>query len=266
MLTSVDKFPTQIAGMKSKFMLYLFRGDTMTLGNRLYEMRKAKGLSQENVADVLGVTRQTVSKWETDQSTPDFDKIIPLCELYGISTEELLTGKKTNSNSTNSDADYNTDDKFHYYTDNYSESTTYNEETIHTHNPRKKFAILISIAVCMYILSVTPLIAFDGSTTAVVLFFIIIALATMLIVFGALSRPKNKNNDEDNEAVMTNQKKLYKQITGILSGITLCIYLVISFLTNYWHITWLIWVIHGIICKIIDLILTLKESEKDGEK
>lgn len=66
----------------------------MTLGNRLYEMRKAKGLSQENVADILGVTRQTVSKWETDQTTPDFDKILPICQLYNITTEQLLTGEK----------------------------------------------------------------------------------------------------------------------------------------------------------------------------
>lgn len=66
----------------------------MTLGNRLYEMRKAKGLSQENVADILGVTRQTVSKWETDQTTPDFDKILPICQLYNITTERLLTGEK----------------------------------------------------------------------------------------------------------------------------------------------------------------------------
>ena len=59
----------------------------MDLGERLYELRKQKGLSQEEVADRLGVTRQTVSKWETGQSTPDFDKVLPLCELYEISTE-----------------------------------------------------------------------------------------------------------------------------------------------------------------------------------
>lgn len=66
----------------------------MSLGQRLIELRKEKKLSQEEVAGKLNVTRQTVSKWETDQSTPDFDKILPLCELYGISTEELITGKK----------------------------------------------------------------------------------------------------------------------------------------------------------------------------
>lgn len=58
----------------------------MSLGQRLIELRKEKKLSQEEVAGKLNVTRQTVSKWETDQSTPDFDKILPLCELYGIST------------------------------------------------------------------------------------------------------------------------------------------------------------------------------------
>ena len=49
------------------------------LGEKLLELRKAKNLSQEEVAEKLNVTRQTVSKWETNQSTPDFDKIVPLC-------------------------------------------------------------------------------------------------------------------------------------------------------------------------------------------
>ena len=64
----------------------------MNLGEKLFELRKEKNLSQEVVAEKLNVTRQTVSKWETNQSTPDFDKILPICELYGISTEELLKG------------------------------------------------------------------------------------------------------------------------------------------------------------------------------
>ena len=66
----------------------------MNLGNKLLELRKQKGLSQEDVAFELNVTRQTISKWETNQTTPDFDKIAPLCKLYEISTDELLTGKK----------------------------------------------------------------------------------------------------------------------------------------------------------------------------
>ena len=66
----------------------------MNLGERLFELRKAKNLTQDDMAEKLNVTRQTVSKWETNQSTPDFDKIMPLCELFEIGVEELLTGNK----------------------------------------------------------------------------------------------------------------------------------------------------------------------------
>lgn len=69
----------------------------MDLGNHLLNLRKSKQLSQEEVAEKLGVTRQTISKWETNQSLPDFDKILPLCKLYEISTEELITGNKLNN-------------------------------------------------------------------------------------------------------------------------------------------------------------------------
>ena len=49
----------------------------MNIGEKIFELRKSRNLSQEEVAEKLNVTRQTVSKWETNQSTPDFDKIVP---------------------------------------------------------------------------------------------------------------------------------------------------------------------------------------------
>lgn len=64
----------------------------MNLGERLLKLRKEKKLSQEEVAEKLNVTRQTISKWETNQSMPDLDKVGPLCKLYGISTDHLLNG------------------------------------------------------------------------------------------------------------------------------------------------------------------------------
>jgi transcriptional regulator with XRE-family HTH domain len=54
----------------------------MEFGNKLYEMRKEKGLSQEELASRLEVTRQTVSKWELGDSTPDLDKLVLLAELF----------------------------------------------------------------------------------------------------------------------------------------------------------------------------------------
>lgn len=59
------------------------------LGERLYELRRKQGLSQEQLAERINVSRQTISKWEGDLSTPDLPKLIALAECYGISLDEL---------------------------------------------------------------------------------------------------------------------------------------------------------------------------------
>lgn len=61
----------------------------MGLGNNLFHARKSKGLSQETVAEELGVSRQTISKWETDETLPDIRQSKRLAVLYGISLDEL---------------------------------------------------------------------------------------------------------------------------------------------------------------------------------
>lgn len=63
-----------------------------TMAQRLVDRRKAAGLSQEALADKLGVSRQAVSKWERSESSPDTDNLIALAALYGVSLDELLYG------------------------------------------------------------------------------------------------------------------------------------------------------------------------------
>lgn len=60
------------------------------LGNSLYNARKKSGLSQENVAEKLGVTRQTVSKWETNETLPDIRQAKQLAVLYHITLDQLI--------------------------------------------------------------------------------------------------------------------------------------------------------------------------------
>ncbi len=62
----------------------------MKYGNRIYELRKKYGFSQENIADKLNVTRQSVSLWETDQASPSIDNIVALCELFDISVDAFI--------------------------------------------------------------------------------------------------------------------------------------------------------------------------------
>ena len=65
----------------------------MDLGERLYQLRKARNLSQGEVADALGVSRQSVSKWETNTSVPELDKLVKLGELFGLTLDELVKGE-----------------------------------------------------------------------------------------------------------------------------------------------------------------------------
>lgn len=79
----------------------------MTIGEKILNMRKARGWSQEELAERVGVTRQAVSRWESGSAKPDADKIIALCDLFGVSADYLLredyTGTQMNSIASVSD-------------------------------------------------------------------------------------------------------------------------------------------------------------------
>lgn len=62
----------------------------MNLGNSLFEARKKSGLSQEEVAEKLGVSRQTISKWETGETLPDIRQSKVMSKLYNITLDELV--------------------------------------------------------------------------------------------------------------------------------------------------------------------------------
>ncbi len=65
----------------------------MTFGEKLKNLRKANGMSQEKLAEKLCVSRQAVTKWETDCGTPDIDNMIAISKLFGITVDELLSEK-----------------------------------------------------------------------------------------------------------------------------------------------------------------------------
>lgn len=62
----------------------------MNIGEKIQQLRKAKNLSQEQLAVQLEVSRQAVSKWELNESTPDTDKIILISKIFSVSTDYLL--------------------------------------------------------------------------------------------------------------------------------------------------------------------------------
>lgn len=205
----------------------------MNLGEKLLKLRKLKGLSQEEAADKLNVTRQTISKWETNQSTPDFDKLIPICKLYEIGAEELLTGNKKEMKD---------------------EIGT--EDTLEKTN-KKKYALGISLGVLIYFISVVwimitiPVMELNPIVSSAV-FLIICGLATFVIVYSSMVYKKKEVKYESKE------EKLQKNINEILSILFTIIYFVISFITMAWHISWIIWVVYALVTQIVKLVFMLK--------
>ena len=205
----------------------------MTIGERLLKLRKERNLSQEELANVLDVSRQTVSKWETDQSMPDFDKIIPLCNYFGITSDELLTGDS-------------------------------NIKEAKAKNVKSNFARNIAIGVMLYIFAIISIILcaaqFDQPIVGVCIFFAFIAMGTGLLIYNGIYYSK-----ESTEKKSEKQDSLVKQVTGIVDAIGVTIYLVVSFATMAWHITWIIFLIVGIINQIVKLIFTVTGSEEKKE-
>ena len=77
----------------------------MNMADRIQHLRKSKGISQEELADKVGVSRQAVSKWESEQSTPDIEKVILLSDFFDVTTDYLLKGIEPVSENTTKKSD-----------------------------------------------------------------------------------------------------------------------------------------------------------------
>lgn len=207
----------------------------MTIGQKLLDLRKSKQLSQEEVSYKLNVTRQTISKWETDQSTPDFDKIAPICELYGISADELFSDKK----------------------EEIKETTILNNNDNRGKRARGivtsillYFIATAWITVAIPVFTINPILASS-------IFIIMCGIATCIIVYNSIVYGKKRTKKEEYN------NKILKQITGIIFFITLTAYLLISFITMAWYISWIIWIVGALIREIVKLLFMLKGVEDE---
>lgn len=236
----------------------------MDLGERLFELRKSKNLTQDDVAEKLNVTRQTVSKWETNQSTPDFDKIVPLCDLYGISPNELLKGEKENDEVEEDDNSFDWNEaKKHLFTRGKDDEDNY--ENMTKNQIKRKSAEVVSSSILIFFIAI----AFAGVGTTVLMWNPVVVGCTFLILIGwgvtrivkhYMSVPKFEKTKEEEK-----QDRIVKQINDIIGGIGVALYFIVSFVTMAWHITWVIFIIIGIVEQVVKLIFMLKEDDENEE-
>lgn len=64
----------------------------MSFGNRLYELRRSKNISQEELAELLDVSRQSISKWENDKAYPEMTRLLFMSDYFGVSLDYLMRG------------------------------------------------------------------------------------------------------------------------------------------------------------------------------
>lgn len=139
---------------------------------------------------------------------------------------------------------------------------------------KARSAVLISVAVMLYILCVIPPIIFSTGNFSMevmmlgpIIMFVMIAVATGLLIYNSISKPKNiKMNAtmvEDFKQWQSEKQhnnSSLKSINAALWGITVLLYLTISFFTSAWHITWLIFLIAVAVTQIINLCFNLKKK------
>lgn len=214
----------------------------MTLPERLIKLRKAAGLSQEEVADKLEVTRQTVSKWETGQSSPDLDKVLPLCNLYNVTPDELLhDGGSEEADEVKA-----------------QENAARAEELLEKSVAKKKLIGILSgvftyVIAIVFIMVSIPVLGMNP-VVASGIFLILLAAATLIIIFSAVNYKSVKKKKQKK---LSKEAEVYKAINGVLGFTTLAAYLIVSFMTMAWHITWIIWIIYAVLAQIVKLAILL---------
>lgn len=132
---------------------------------------------------------------------------------------------------------------------------------------RKRSAKTIAIAVSLYILSLLPLVVFDGHAVGFVMMLAMIAIATAMIIYNNISKPRYMKIDDTivEEFKEWKENRGNKGLNSLISAIwslTTAIYFIVSFITGAWYITWVIFLIATAINSVIKAVFDLKGEKR----
>lgn len=103
---SINKDAVSLAGLKHEMIFKKGKLSVMILADKIINLRRKNNWSQEELAEMLGISRQSVSKWESGTSIPDLDKIIKLSAIFGVTTDYLLKDELETAVPEESGADF----------------------------------------------------------------------------------------------------------------------------------------------------------------
>ena len=198
----------------------------MNIGEKIYNLRKKKNLSQEDLASILNVSRQTISKQETGESNPDIDKIVPLCNFFEISTDEFLKGR----------------------------DIVYERKL----SKEKKKNKALTFSLCLIIFGIMIILTMlleeldvnEGIIGSIIMFGLV--LIGVLLIYYFMSKESEKKEDK--------QGKIMNKI--IFLGTTI-IYFLVSFIWHAWAYSWIIFIIGILVMQIVKLIKMLGGNKNE---
>ncbi len=138
----------------------------MTLSEKIYRLRTENSMSQEQLADLLEVSRQSVSKWETGTSVPDLDKLIKMCNIFSVSLDEL-TGRTENTDDAQNVPETNV---ANISPPPYSNAPPYFDDSESTRRKRRAFGILFLVVSLLIIAAAAGVSIFIGYRLSVFVF------------------------------------------------------------------------------------------------
>ena len=179
-------------------------------------LRKRNGLSQEQLAENLYVSRQAISKWERGETTPDIDTLVLLSQQFDISVDELISGQNILEN--------------HDFI-----ATTNPHNTMQAKNLKKKINLTFIPSIILYILSPLTFLLNTSYKNIALIFGGIIVIATALIIIYSNLQKQYKDLTEGKK-----DHKLADNISGAVSILSAIIFLILGFLFNLWHPGWIV--------------------------
>ena len=209
----------------------------ITTANRLYELRKQHGYSQDELAEMLNVSRQAVSKWERSESSPDTDNLIALAKLYGISLDNLLgytpqTSEACDSKGETADgADNETDDDSTVSVERDGDKVHIDENGIYIEDKNGE-KVTIKGGIAQFVNKVVGSVHIDGKKT------------TVTDKEAHCDKDAPRVEIADGKIVVSEKDKAARIINDCVWGVSFLLatiaYLLIGFLCNLWHPGWIL--------------------------
>ena len=205
----------------------------MAFADNLYYLRKKHRITQEELADSLDVSRQSVSKWETGEAYPETEKLIALCDRFGVSLDDLLRGDLTSTHECEKGAE--NDVEWHIYPDEHGFARHMDSFSLRI--SLGVFIILLGVAVCVALAGYSQTLA--GRTAELiaamggVAVLACVAVAVFLFVFSGITHERFKKAHPTMQNVFTEEQteKFAKRfptamacfVSGILLGVVILV-------------------------------------------